>query len=115
MPPAPDQTALFDPTDGDVVDETPPAVERPAPRAVLDPEVLFAPETIAAHRAHVRQCRGRHDAGEICPAVIDPEDLAAVRSGRARMARARRAAGVELNRGDRAALEWADREQGPGR
>lgn len=75
------------------------------------PERVFAPDLLAASRAHDQQCGGRHQAGEDCPAVIDPGDLAAVWAGRARMARARKTAGVALNDGDRAALAWlADQE-----
>lgn len=73
-------------------------------RVVLDPERLFHPATIAAHRAHVRHCGGRPHAGGPCPAMVEPSDLEAVWSGRARMARARRAAGVALDAADRAAL-----------
>lgn len=116
----PDQGALFGPTaePGPVVSKVSDRSQREPRRLVLDPEALFAPETIAAQRAHAAQCRGHHGDAEPCPAVVDPGDLAAVRAGRARMARARRAAGVELDAGDRAALaalDGRDDEQGTGR
>jgi hypothetical protein len=93
---------------------------RPAPvrqratraAAVLEPEVLFHPDTIAARRAHDRHCTSAHKDGEPCPAVVDPDDLAELWAGRARMARARRAAGQPRDRLDLAAL---DRHDGPDR
>jgi hypothetical protein len=77
---------------------------------VLDPEVLFDPATIAAQRAHDRQCHKDHADGAPCPPDIDPDDLAAVRAGRARMARARQAAGQPLTSLDRVALALDDPE-----
>jgi hypothetical protein len=71
----------------------------------VDLSRLFHPETIAATRAHQRHCGGRtHPHGEVCPARPDPEDLAAIWAGRARMAAARRAAGRPLDDLDRQAL-----------
>jgi hypothetical protein len=72
------------------------------PRVELDPERLFHPETIARARAHDRSCR--HGRNDPCPAEPDPADLAAIWAGRARMARARRAAGAPLSDLDRQAL-----------
>jgi hypothetical protein len=66
---------------------------------------LFHPETIAATRVHERGCGGHaHGVGEACPACPDPEELAGIWAGRARMAAARRAAGQPLDDIDRQAL-----------
>jgi hypothetical protein len=69
---------------------------------------LFHPDTIAAARAHERSCTGKHRKGEPCTATVDPDDLAALWAGRARMARARRAAGQPLNDVDLDALRRAE-------
>lgn len=62
------------------------------------------PDTIAGARAHDRTCSGSHPEGEACPAPVDAEDLADMWVGRARMAAARRAAGVPLDDIDLEAL-----------
>jgi hypothetical protein len=72
---------------------------------------LFHPETIAAARAHERSCSSKHSKGEDCPARVDPDDLAALWAGQARMARARRAAGQLLNAIDVEALDRAERSE----
>jgi len=70
---------------------------------------LFHPDTIAATRAHQRQCGARaHAAGEACPARPDPEQLAGIWAGRARLAAARQAAGQPLDDADRQALARHD-------
>jgi hypothetical protein len=70
---------------------------------------LFHPETIAATHAHRRDCDGRtHAAGEACPARPDPDELAGIWAGRARMAAARLAAGQPLDDIDRQALARHD-------
>jgi hypothetical protein len=70
---------------------------------------LFHPDTIAATRAHQRHCGSRtHPVGETCPARPEPDDIAAVWAGRARMAAARRAAGQPLDDLDRQALARLD-------
>lgn len=74
----------------------------------------FHPDSIAHDRAHARLCGGRHDDDE-CPAVVDPDDLAQVWAGRARMAAARHAAGVELDDIDRQALDRTHPERTAGR
>jgi hypothetical protein len=73
----------------------------PAP---VDRARLFHPDTIAAARAHHRDCRGPHRTGEPCPAQPGPVELAEIRAGRARTAAARRAAGVPLDALDVEAL-----------
>ena len=66
---------------------------------------LFHPETIAATHAHRRDCGGRtHPPHDECPARPDPDELADIWAGRARMAAARRAAGQPLDDIDRQAL-----------
>jgi hypothetical protein len=74
----------------------------------IDTARLFHPDTIAAVRAHDRHCAGKHRRGETCTAQVDPDDLAALWAGRARMARARRAAGQPLNDVDHEALRRAE-------
>jgi hypothetical protein len=70
---------------------------------------LFHPETIAATRAHRRDCGGRtHPPGDECPARPDPDEVAGIWAGRARMAAARRAAGVPLDDIDSQALARHD-------
>lgn len=79
-----------------------------------DASVLFHPSTIARHRAHERRRPGtcaKDDAGSKaerhrtdCTCQPDPEDLAAIWAGRARMARARRNTGQVLDDIDRQAL-----------
>lgn len=72
----------------------------------------FHPETIARDRAHTRRPPGtcasddKTDPGS-CDCVPDPADLEQVWAGRARMARARKAAGVPLDDTDRQALNRA--------
>jgi hypothetical protein len=76
---------------------------------------LFHPDTVAATRAHQRNCGGRtHLAGETCPAQPDPDDVAGIWAGWARMAAARRAAGVPLDDLDRQALARLARLDDPG-
>lgn len=70
-------------------------------RVEVDP---FSVEAICAARAHEQQCGGAHKDGAPCTAVPTPEDVDAVWAGRARMAAARRAAGLLLNSTDREAL-----------
>lgn len=69
---------------------------------------LFHPETIATTRAHQRAtagaCPAKTDRAEPCACRPDPDDLAEVWAGRARMARARKAAGAPLDDIDREAL-----------
>lgn len=65
-------------------------------------EALFHPETIAKSRAHDRDCD--HGPKETCLAEPDPADLQLIWTGRARMARARHAAGVALDRVDQEAI-----------
>jgi hypothetical protein len=70
---------------------------------------LFHPETIAATQAHRRHCGGRHHPpGDECPARPNPEELADIWAGRARMAAARLAAGRPLDDIDRQALARLD-------
>lgn len=64
----------------------------------------FHPDAIAAARAHKRDCAGPHAPGDTCPAKPDPDDVAQIWAGRARMAAARRDAGVPLDAIDREAL-----------
>jgi hypothetical protein len=70
----------------------------------------FHPDAIAASRAHDRYCARGHAPGEPCPAPPDPDDLAQIWAGRARMAAARRAAGAPLGDIDREALRRAEGE-----
>ena len=80
----------------------------------LDASVLFHPNTIAQHRAHERRRPGTcakdqadsktERLGTACSCRPDPEDLAAIWAGRARMARARRSTGQPLDDIDRQAL-----------
>jgi hypothetical protein len=107
--PSADDATLFAPVAGDDRPEI--DAGRRTRRPALDPQVVFAPELIAASRAHDQQCSGRHKAGEECPAVIDPGDIAGVWAGRARMARARQVAGLPLNEVDRAALARLDNQE----
>lgn len=78
----------------------------------------FHPEAIARARAHAAargSCPGRSarpatkrrpaQPAEPCTCTPDPTDLVAVWAGRARMARARRAAGVTLDALDVEALD----------
>jgi hypothetical protein len=75
----------------------------------VDLSRLFHPDTIAATRAHQHHCGTRaHPTGETCPAQPDPADVAGIWAGRARMAAARRAAGVPLDDLDRQALVRLD-------
>jgi hypothetical protein len=70
---------------------------------------LFHPDSIAATRAHARQCDARtHPVGEACRARPDLNDLAAIWASRARMAGARRAAGQSFDDLDRQALARLD-------
>lgn len=79
-----------------------------------DASVLFHPNTIARHRAHERRRPGscakdkaasKADRRSVeCSCRPDPEDLAAIWAGRARMARARRNTGQVLDDIDRQAL-----------
>ena len=70
---------------------------------------LFHPETIAATHAHKRGCGGRtHPPDDECPARPDPDELAGIWAGRARMAAGRRAAGRPLDDIDRQALARHD-------
>jgi hypothetical protein len=64
----------------------------------------FHPDAIAAARAHERECTRNHAPGETCPAQPDPDDLAQLWAGRARMAAARRDADIPLDDIDREAL-----------
>lgn len=75
----------------------------------LDP---FHPATIARARRHADRggrprCAADGKAGRdaVCTCEPDPATLAECWAGRARMARARRAAGVELDAVDRQALD----------
>ena len=78
----------------------------------VDHARLFHPDTIAAARAHDRDCPvARHRKGERCTAVVDRADLAEVWAGRARMARARHAAGRPLSLVDLEALRRAREAQ----
>jgi hypothetical protein len=114
-PPGADDHDDHQADDATALAATAPAAPAAVP-VVLDPDLLFAPETIAARRAHTQQCRAGHGADGTCPAVIDPDDLAAVWAGAARMARVRLAAGAELTDVDRAALARAEsHDQGVGR
>lgn len=72
-------------------------------RDALDRSRATHPERVAQERAHLRRCRGPHKDGR-CPAVPDPDVLAELWAGRARMARARQAAGAFLDDVDRHAL-----------
>lgn len=84
----------------------------------FDPREVFHPTWIARARAHDRRRRGscakdqadnRADRRRTaCTCAIDPDDLAAVWAGRARMARARRNTGQPLDDMDRQALAHAD-------
>jgi hypothetical protein len=77
---------------------------RPAP---IDIAARLHPEAIARDRAHhrARRCPAKASRGhKPCTCQPDPADLADVWAGRARMARARQAAGLDLNRLDREAL-----------
>jgi hypothetical protein len=90
------------------------AADRDRQAVDLDASVLFHPETIAQTRAHQRRRPGtcaKDKAGSKaerrrvdCTCRPDPEDLAAVWAGRARMARARRNTGQPLDDIDRQAL-----------
>jgi hypothetical protein len=87
----------------------PPAApaEAPQPRPPLDLSGQFHPRAIAATRAHQRTptCPARKSKGrEPCTCVPDPVDIAEIWAGRARMARARRAAGIPLDRLDHEAI-----------
>lgn len=68
----------------------------------------FHPASIATARAHQRaaavDCPAKTDRAEPCICRPDPGDLAEVWAGRARMARARQAAGRPLDDVDREAL-----------
>jgi hypothetical protein len=77
--------------------------QRPPP---IDFARLFHPETIARSRAHDRRRPGScasdrgaqaHGKRQPCDCPIDPDDLDEVWGGVARMARARRTAGLPLN------------------
>jgi hypothetical protein len=74
----------------------------------LDRQAPLHPRAIATTRAHRRTptcpARGNKAPGP-CTCTPDPDDLAEVWAGRARMARARQAAGRPLNRLDREALD----------
>jgi len=70
----------------------------------------FHPDVIAAARAHQRDCVREHASGETCPAKPDPDDLAQIWAGRARMAAARRDAGLPLGAIDREALRRTMRD-----
>jgi hypothetical protein len=71
--------------------------------------VATNPRDIAQARAHRRwptsPCPARDDHDQACTCQPDSVDLAAVWQGRARMARARRAARVTLDAYDRQALD----------
>jgi hypothetical protein len=73
----------------------------------LDRAAHLHPQAIARDRAHQRTptCPARKPQGGECTCAYDPLDLADVWAGRARMARARTAAGLTLNRLDREALQ----------
>lgn len=77
------------------------AAKNPRRRAV-DLARRAHPEELARARAHGRDCRHRPD--EPCTARPDERDLDELWAGRARMATARAAAGVDLDRIDREAL-----------
>jgi hypothetical protein len=73
----------------------------------ISAEDLFHPDVVARSRAHERHCRDEaaHKGDEPCPAEADPDDLEAIWAGRARMAWARVAAGVAVDRIDQEAIE----------
>jgi hypothetical protein len=78
------------------------------PRPPLDLTRRSHPSAIAVDRAHRRtsRCpaRGKGKGTEDCTCIADPADLTAVWAGRARMARARTAAGRPLDRLDHEAI-----------
>lgn len=86
------------------------------PAGPVDRARLFHPHAIAVARAHERRWPGSCASDDTvttprppCDCQPDPEDLAQVWAGRARMAAARRAAGVALDDVDLEALQRRER------
>lgn len=78
------------------------------PPAARDHRAQFHPDNIARDRAHANtpSCPANdRNQPEPCTCQPDPDDLAAVWAGRARMAAARKAAGKPLDDIDRQALK----------